>query len=236
MSSHINWNYYRNAYRFFHYIYEINLLHHHKRRHPYVKSIGPTYQLTGALELWYKIIVYAPSYFTYQPRIWSQRKQIVSIILSIFNTIGIQSNAQRPVTSNQLSLRRIALQSDFQESYINNPFSSILKFGRTCYGHHIKKKNSITHPMPNCSNICRNRLWHSNEASGVSISLCWGAYCARKHPAFIFPRQIIPLGPILLAWLNLVSAVITCSVVCGFDYLSIPKLQQLHRWSLGMGK
>ena len=48
-------------------------------------------------------------------------------------------------------------------------------------------------------------------------------------------RACVYVGPLLLTWFNLIPVIIAI-ISMGWNYLSIPKLQQLHCWSLGMDK
>ena len=43
-------------------------------------------------------------------------------------------------------------------------------------------------------------------------------------------------GPLLIAWVNFMDKWSHTQYSVGWKYLSIPKLQRLHRWSLGMDK
>ena len=60
--------------------------------------------------------------------------------------------------------------------------------------------------------------------------------CSQKY---IKKYQLMSSGPFYWHWLGLISAWISnhmLNEVCGWIYLSICKLQWLHRWSLGMNK
>ena len=57
--------------------------------------------------------------------------------------------------------------------------------------------------------------------------------------SFIHAAPFLYLGPRLLIWIDFnpsMDKLLHAQKSVGWNYLSIPKLQRLHRWSLGMDK